>query len=62
MPDVLWEAIEPLLPKHPPSAKGGRSRLSDLKCLAVIVFVLRHAIGWGRLPLELGCGSDMTCW
>ena len=62
VPDELWEAIEPLLPKHRPSAKGGRPRLSDRKCLAGIVFVLRHGIGWEHRPQELGCGSGMTCW
>ena len=24
VPDDLWEAIEPLLPKEPPKPKGGR--------------------------------------
>jgi hypothetical protein len=27
VPDVLWEAIEPLLPQEPPKAKGGRPRI-----------------------------------
>ena len=62
VPDELWEAVEPLLPEHPPSKKGGRPRLSDRKCLAGIIFVLRHGIGWEHLPQELGCGSGMTCW
>ena len=60
--DELWEAIEPLLPKHPPKPEGGRPRVPDRACLAGIVFVLRYAIPWRAVPRELGCGSGMTCW
>lgn len=27
-----------------------------------ILFVLRSGIPWEMLPMELGCGSGMTCW
>ncbi|MDQ3467567.1 MAG: IS5/IS1182 family transposase, partial [Chloroflexota bacterium] len=27
VPDDLWEATEPLLPKEPPKPKGGRPRV-----------------------------------
>ena len=59
--DGLWEVIEPLLPPHPPSSKGGRPRSSDRVALTGIVFVLRTGIPWEDLPQELGC-SGMTCW
>ena len=60
--DELWEAIEPLLPRERPKPKGGRPRVSDRACLAGIIFVLRSGIPWSMLPLELGCGSGVTCW
>src|SRR5215213_6675596 len=62
VPDGLWEAIEPLLPKEPPKPKGGRPRISDRATLAGIVFVLRTGCPWRLLPKELGCGSGTTCW
>src|SRR3712207_2079994 len=62
VPDDLWEAIEPFLPKEPPKAKGGRPRISDRAALAGIVFVLRTGCPWRLLPKGLGCGSGATCW
>jgi transposase len=60
--DALWERIEPLLPPEPPKPKGGRPRIPDRACLTGIIFVLKSGIPWEMLPLELGCGSGMTCW
>jgi transposase len=34
----------------------------DRAALAGILFVLRSGIPWEMLPLEMGCGSGMTCW
>src|ERR687895_584998 len=62
VPDDLWEAIEPLLPKHRPSPKGGRPRIPDRAALGGIIFVLRTGMPWRLLPKELGCGSGVTCW
>ena len=62
VPDDLWEAIEPFLPKEPPKPKGGRPRVPDRAPLAGIVFVLRTGCPWRLLPKELGCGSGTTCW
>jgi transposase len=59
--DGLWAVIEPLLPTHAPSSKGGRPRTPDRVALMGIVFVLRTGIPWEDLPQELGC-SGMTCW
>ena len=62
LPDALWTIIEPLLPEHPPSPKGGRPRLDDRKALTGILFVLKTGLPWEDLPAELNCGCGMTCW
>jgi len=62
VPDALWELVQPLLPPEPPKPKGGRPRIPDRACLTGIVFVLKTGIQWNELPLELGCGSGVTCW
>ena len=62
LPDALWEIIEPLLPKHTSSPKGGRPRLDDRKALTGILFVLKTGLPWEDLPSELQCGCGMSCW
>jgi transposase len=60
--DELWQAIQPPLPPHPASPKGGRPRASDRRCLTGLLFLLRTGLPWRFLPLELGCGSPATVW
>ena len=36
--------------------------MSDRDALRGILFVLQSGIPWEMLPLEMGCGSGMTCW
>src|SRR3954447_7824362 len=61
--DELWAAIEPLLPAKPADPKGGHPfTVPDRAALGGIVFVLKTGIPWEYLPLEMGCGSGMTCW
>lgn len=60
--DELWALVVPLLPPEPPKPKGGRPRISDRAALNGIIFVLKSGIPWEMLPLEMGCGSGMTCW
>ena len=62
--DELWAVIEPELPRPKRRARwrGGRPRVPDRACLAGIIFVLKTGIPWEYLPLEMGCGSGMTCW
>src|SRR5215208_8531879 len=62
VPNDLWEAIEPLLPKELPKPRGGRPRIPDRAALAGIVFVRRTGCPWRLLPTALGCGSGTTCW
>ena len=60
--DELWEAIEPLLPPHPPQPKGGHPWLPDRPALCGVIYVLKTGIQWQMLPTEMGCGSGSTCW
>ncbi len=62
LPDGLWALIEPLLPKHTPSPKGGRPRLDDRNALTGILFVLKTGLPWEDLPAEMNCGCGMSCW
>ncbi len=62
VPDDLWEAVEPLLPKEPPRPNGGRPRVPARAVLGGIIFALRTGCPWRLLPQELGCGSGTTCW
>lgn len=57
----LWALIEPLLPKHVPSPKGGKPRVPDRVCLTGVLFVLKTGIPWEDFPQELGC-CGMTLW
>jgi transposase len=59
--DELWELVEPLLPKHEPSPKGGKPRVPDRVCLTGILFVLKTGIPWEDFPCEMGC-CGMTLW
>ena len=61
MPDELWELIKPILPRHPPSRKGGKPRKGDRLCLTGILFVLKTGIAWEDFPQEMGC-CGMTLW
>lgn len=61
VPDELWAIVEPLLPEHPPSPKGGKPRVPDRVCLAGILFVLKTGIPWEDFPREMGC-CGMTLW
>jgi len=60
--DELWSIVAPLLPPEPAKPKGGRPRVADRAALTGILFVLRTGIPWEMLPLEMGCGSGVTCW
>jgi transposase len=61
VPDELWALVEPILPKHTPSPKGGQPRTSDRVCLTGILFVLKTGIPWEDFPQEMGC-CGMTLW
>ena len=60
----LWSIMEPLFPPPKPRRKkhSDRKPVENRKCLTGILVVLRTGIPWEDLPLEMGCGSGMTCW
>src|SRR5471030_1578324 len=60
--EELWFAIEPLLPKHRPSAKGGAPRRDDRPCLEAILYVLRGGIAWRLVPQKEFGVSGSTAW
>ena len=67
--DALWQLVEPLLPRRKDTMRrrrkfrrGGRPPLDDRKVLTGIVYVLKTGAQWEQLPVEMGCGSGMTCW
>lgn len=60
--DEVWAVIDPLLPPAPASPHGERPRVPNRAVLTGIFFVLKTGSAWDQLPLELGCGSGMTCW
>ncbi len=62
--DDLWELIEPILPqlKRRRRRYPGRKPICHRQTLSGILFVLKTGIPWEYLPLEMGCGSGMTCW
>jgi transposase len=60
VPDELWVAVEPLLPREPPKTNGGRPRVPNRYAFEGIVYVLRSGIPWRMLPKEFGC-SGVTC-
>jgi transposase len=59
--DDLWAMVEPLLPVHVPSPKGGRPWVDNRVCLTGILFVLKTGIPWEDFPQEMGC-CGMTLW
>ena len=60
--NALRSIVKPLLPVVPPRPRGGRPQIPDRAALTGILFVLRTGIQWEMLPLEMGCGSGITCW
>jgi transposase len=63
--DAPWGRIRPLLPARPEPKRPdrpGRPPYEDRKALTGILFVLKAGSNWEGLPVEMGCGSGMTCW
>ena len=59
MPDVMWQRIEPMLPKYRKNRKGGRPRVPLRQVLDGIFYVLRTGCQWKAVPREFGSGSTL---
>ena len=59
--DLLWRALEPLLPPRKRSPKGGHPFADDRARLAGILFVPRTDRPWRDVPAGLGV-RGVTCW
>jgi transposase len=46
VPDELWKAVEPWLPRERLMPKGGRPRMPDRTALMGIVYVARLGVRW----------------
>lgn len=58
--DEQWKKLEPLLPKHKQSPKGGRKPVGSREVFEGIVWVLRSGARWKDLPSWYP--SPSTCW
>lgn len=62
LPDELWNDIQPLLPAHRVSPKGGRPPADDRICLRALIFILRSGMAYNLLPTEVFGVSGVTAW
>lgn len=60
--DEVWQQIRSEFPRQRRSPKGGRPQVPHRQALTGIIFVLKTGLPWNMLPLELRCGSGVTCW
>ena len=60
--DELWAAVEPILPAHPPSPKGGAPRKPDRPCLEGVIHVLSTGCQWQSVRACDAWPSGSTCW
>ena len=58
--DAQWATIEPLLPRMPRTARGGRPWASHRPVVDGILWVLKTGARWRDLPAEYP--SPSTCW
>ena len=62
LPDMLGAIVEPLLPLPPSKPKSGRPPRPGPGLFDRHPLRLRRGIPWEYLPVEMGCGSGVTCW
>jgi len=59
LPDAMWEAMEPLLPRLRKNRKGGRPWVPNRAIADGIFYVLRTGCQWKAVPGEFGSGSTL---
>lgn len=59
MPDAIWRRMKKMIPKHPPSPKGGRPRLDPHRVADGIYFVMRTGCQWKAVPTQFVSGSSL---
>ena len=58
----LWSRLQHIVVRPKARTLLGRPRVSDLKCLYDVLFILKTGIAWEDLPSKaFGC-TGMTCW
>jgi len=57
VPDEFWAKVQPLLPNHVRSPKGGRPPTPHRTIFNGILYVLRTGCQWKMLPREYGSSS-----
>ena len=62
LPDKLWDAVRPLLPRKSVRINPGPIPPSDEACLTGILFMLHTGVDWEYLPASIGCVSGRACW
>lgn len=62
LPDELWNEVQPLLPPHHVSKKGGRPPADDRLCLRALIFILWSGMPYNLLPAEVFGVSGVTVW
>ena len=60
VPDVLWDKVQSLLPKHKNRHRfgGGRPRVPDRQAMDGVLFVLRTGCQWNALNDTKICSSS----
>lgn len=56
---LVWERVEPLLPKYRVTRAGGRPRVDRRLVLDGILYVLRTGCQWKAAPAEFGSASTL---
>ena len=60
--DEQWTKLEPLLPKHKQSPKGGRKPVGHREVLEGIIWIFRSGARWKDMPDNRAKIPEMTSY